>query len=79
MALTHLDSHGRDVFYSVVFSVSRAGPVLKTTVLDYRYGHYTLLGLTKDFVFVYDISTKSVSEYHLINVDREREAATADS
>ena len=50
--LTFLESHGDDVFDSVVLSASRTGPVLKKTVLDYRYGHYALLGLTNDFVFV---------------------------
>ena len=38
--LTYLESHGDDVFDSVVMSASRTGPVLKKGVLDYRYGHY---------------------------------------
>ena len=38
--LTYLESQGDDVFDSVVLSASRTGPVLKKTVLDYRYGHY---------------------------------------
>ena len=37
--LTYLELHGDDVFDSVVLSASRTGPVLKKTVLDYRYGH----------------------------------------
>ena len=49
--LTYLESHGDDVFDSVVLSASRTGPVLKNTVLDYRYGHYALHGLTEDCVF----------------------------
>ena len=67
--LTYLESHGDDVFDSVVLSASRAGPVLKKTVLDYRYGHYALLDLTEDFVFVYDIVKGTVSDYFLVNVD----------
>ena len=39
------------MFDSVVLSASRTGPVLKKTVLDYRYGHYAFFGLTEDFVF----------------------------
>ena len=50
--LTYLELQGDDVFDNVVLSASRTGPVLKKTVLDYRYGHYALLGLTEDFVFV---------------------------
>ena len=61
--LTYLESHGDDVFDSVVLSASRTGPVLKKTVLDYRYGHYALLGLTEDFVFVYDLKKETVSNY----------------
>ena len=56
-SLTHLESHGDDVYDSVVLSANRTGPVLKKTVLDYRYGHYALLGLTEDFAFVYDFKT----------------------
>ena len=48
--LTYLESHG-DVFDSVVLSASKTGPVLKNTVLDYRYGHYALLGLAEDLVY----------------------------
>ena len=33
--LTYLESHGDDVFDSVMLSASRTGPVLKKTVLDY--------------------------------------------
>ena len=39
--------------------------LLKRTVLDHRYGHYALLGLTEDFVFVYDLKTETVSDYYL--------------
>ena len=67
--LTFLESHGDDVFDSVVLSASRTGPVLKKTVLDYRYGHYALLGLTEDFV--YDLKKKTVSDYFHINVNCE--------
>ena len=59
------------MFDSVVLSASRTGPVLKKTVLDYRYGHYALLGLTEDFVFVYDIVKWTVSDYFLVSVDYE--------
>ena len=45
--------------------------MLKKTVLDYRYGHYALLGLTEDFVFVYDVIKGTVSDYFLVNVDYE--------
>ena len=67
------------MFDSVVLSASRTGPVLKKTVLDYRYGHYALLGLAKDVVFVYDLKTESVSEDLLIHVDRELERTTAET
>ena len=67
--LTYLESHGDDVFDSVVLSASRTGPVLKKTVLDCRYGHYSLLGLTEDFVFVYDMVKGTVSDYFLVSVD----------
>ena len=69
--LTYVESHGDDVFDSVVLSASRTGPVLKRTVLDYRYGHYALLGLTEDFVFVYDLIKGTVSDYFLVNIDYE--------
>ena len=46
--------------------------MLKKTVLDYRYGHYPLLGLTEDFVSVHDLMKGTVSDYFLINVDCER-------
>ena len=51
--LTYLESHSDDAFDSVVLSVGvrRTGPVLRKTVLDIRYGHYALLGLTEDFVY----------------------------
>ena len=39
--LTYLESHGDDVFDSVVLSASRTGPVLKKTVLDYRSQRFT--------------------------------------
>ena len=45
------------MYDGVVLSANRTGPVLKKTVLDYRYGHYALLGLTEDFAFVYDLKT----------------------
>ena len=69
--LTYLESHGDDVFDSVVLSASRTGPVLKKTVLDYRYGHHALLGLTENLVFVYDLIKGTVSDNLLINVDCE--------
>ena len=69
--LTYLESQGNDVFDSVVLSASRTGPVLKKTVLDNRYGHYALLDLTEDFVFVYNIIKGAVSDYFLVNVDYE--------
>ena len=52
---------------------------MKKTVLDYRYGHYALFGLTKHFMFVYNLKTENVSEYHLIKVDRELECNIADT
>ena len=64
--LTYLESQGDDVFDSVVLSASRTGPVLEKTVLDYRYGHNALLGLTEDFVFVDDLIQGTVSDYFLI-------------
>ena len=67
VTLTYLESHGDDVFDIVVLSATRTGPVLKKSVLDYRYGHYALLGLTEDFV--YDIVKGTVSDYFLVNVD----------
>ena len=73
VTLTRLESHGDGVFDSFVLSASRTGPLLKKTVMDYRYGHCALLGLTEDFVFVHDLNTETISEYHLINVDRELE------
>ena len=45
--------------------------MLKKTVPNYRYGHYVLLGLTEDFVFVYDLKTETISEYHVINIHRQ--------
>ena len=69
--LTYLESHSDHVFDSVVLSASRTGPVLKKTVLDCRYGHYALLGLTEDFVFVYDLIKGTVSDYFLVNVGCE--------
>ena len=77
--LTYLESHGDDVFDSVVLSASRTGPVVKKTVLDYRYGHYAVLGLTENFVFVYDLITGTVSDYFLINVDCELESTAAET
>ena len=50
------------MFDSAVLSASRTGPVLKKTVLDYRYGHYALLGLTENFVFVYYLMKGTVVE-----------------
>ena len=60
---TYLESHGDDVFDSAVLSANSTGPVLKKTVLDYRYVHYALLGLTENFVFVYDLIKGTVSDY----------------
>ena len=62
-------SHTVMMFDSVVLSASRTGPVLKKKVLDYRYGHYALHGLTEDFVFVYGLIKGTVSDYFLVNVD----------
>ena len=76
--LTHLESHGRDVFDSLVLSASRTGPMLKKTVLEYRYGHNALLGLTELFVFANDLKTETVSDEFLINVDRQLESTTAE-
>ena len=76
--LTYLESHG-DVFDSVVLSASRTGPVLKKTVLDYRYGQYALLGLTKGFVFVYDLIKGTVSGYFPINADCELESIATET
>ena len=67
------------MFHSVVLSASRTGPVLKKTVLEYRYGHYTLLGLTEDFVFVYDLIKETVSDYFLINVDCKLESTAVET
>ena len=75
--LTYLESHGEDVFDSVVLSASRTGPVLKKTVLDYRYGHHSLFGLTEDFV--YDLKKETVSDYFLTNVDCELESTAAET
>ena len=75
--LTYLESHGDDVFDSVVLSASGTGPVLKKTVLDYRYDHYAVLGLTEDFVFVYDIVKGTVRDYFLVNVDYELDSIAA--
>ena len=52
---------------------------MEKTVLDYRYGHYTLLGLTEDFVFVYDLKKETVRDYFPINVDCELESTAADT
>ena len=70
--LTYVESHCDDVFDSIVLSANRTGPVLKKTVLDYRYGHYALLGLTKNFVLVYDLVKGAVSDYFLINVELQQ-------
>ena len=77
--LTYLESHGDDMFDSIVLSASRTGPVLKKTVLDYRYGHYALLGLTADFTFVYDLKKETVSDYFPINVICELESSAAEA
>ena len=61
--LTYLELQGDDVFDGAVLSASTTGPVSKKTVLDYRYGHYALLGLTENFVFVYDLIKQTVSDY----------------
>ena len=42
---------------------------MKKTVLDCRYGHYALLGLTEDFV--YDLEKDTISDYFPINVNCE--------
>ena len=75
--LAYLESHSDDVFDSVVLSASRTGPVLKKTVLDYRYGHYSLLGLTEDFVFEYDLIKGTVSDFFLADVDYELDSIAA--
>ena len=72
---TYLESQGRYVPDSVVLSASWSGPVLKKTVLDFRCGHYTLLGLTKDFV--YDLWKETARDYVLTNVDCELESTAA--
>ena len=77
--LTYLESHGDDVFGNVVLSASRMGPVSKKTVLDYRYGQYTLLGLIKDFVFVYDLKKVTVRDFLLINVNFQLESTAAET
>ena len=80
--VTLIWSHSDDVFDSVVLSASRIGPVLKKTVLDYRYGHYSLLGLTEDFVFKYDLIKGTVSDYILVIEcvsDRDRVNIIGDS
>ena len=69
---TYLESQGKDVFDRVVLSASRTGPVLKKTVLD-----YTFLGLTEEFVFVYDMVKGTVSDYFLVNVDYELDSIAA--
>ena len=79
---TYLESHSDDVFDSVVLFASRTGPVLKKTVLDNRYGHYSLLGLTEDFVFEYDLIKGTVSDYILVIEcvsDRDRVKIIGDS
>ena len=73
--LTYLESQGDDVLDRVVLSASRTGPVLKKIVLHYRYGHYALLGLTVDFVFVYDLIKGTVSDYFLVDYELESIAA----
>ena len=77
--LIYLESHGDDVFDCVVLSASRTGPVLKKAVLDYRYGHYALLDLTENSVFVYDLKKETTSDYFLINVDSELESTAAET
>ena len=67
------------MFDSVVLSASRTKPVLKKTMLDYRYGHYVLIGMTEDFVFVSDLKKETVSDYFLINVDCELESTAAET
>ena len=77
--LYNLELRGDDVFGSVVLSASRTGPVLKKTVLDYRYGHYALLGLTEDFVSVYDLKKDTFSDYFLDTVDCKLESTAAET
>ena len=74
-----LESLGSDVFNRVLLSASRTGPVLKKTVLDHRYGHYALLGLTEDFVFEYSLHTETVSEYFLVKIFHEPGSSTAET
>ena len=38
-----------------------------------------MLGLTEDFVFVYNLKNETVSEYFLINVDCELKSTAADT
>ena len=77
--LTYLESHGDDVFDSVVLSASRTGPVLQKTVLDYKYGHYALFRLTAGFVFIYDLKKETANDYFLINVNCELESTAAET
>ena len=51
--------------------------MLKKTVLDYRYGHYTLFGLTPDFVFDFFKKRETVSDYFLISANCELDTASA--
>ena len=62
-----------------MLSAGRTGPVLKRTVLGYRYGHYILLGLTEDIVFGHDLKKKTVSDYFPIHVDFELESTAAET
>ena len=74
----YLESHGEDMFDSAVLSASRTGPVLKKTVLDYRFS-YALLCVTENFAFVYDLIKGTVSDHSLINGDCELESTAAET
>ena len=46
-------------------------------MLDYRYGHYALLGLIEGFAFVYDLIKGTVSDYFLVSGDYELDSIAA--
>ena len=50
----------------IIQSMIDNGPVVDTIVHDKRLGANDLITRTKDFVFVYDISSKKVSDYRVI-------------
>ena len=43
------------------------GPVIDTIVHNKRYGSNELIARTKDFVFVYNVNLKKVSDYRAIH------------